>query len=168
MKAIELTNPFPACPADLPRAASSFNGGARFGRASVLKNFTAPLLGVKVPAGFPSPADDYIEERINLNDYIVTHPSATFYYRAEGSSMIDAGIFDGDLLVVDNSLTPRNNDIVVAIIDGERTLKQIKISNGKICLSPKNASFKPIEITESMNITICGVLVCNIHFHKRS
>ena len=134
---------------------------------SLLKNFTAPLLGVNIPAGFPSPADDYIEDRINLNDYIVTHPSATFYYRAEGNSMIDAGIFDGDLLVVDNSLTPQNNDIVVAIIDGERTLKQIKIANGKICLSPKNINYKPIEITDSMNITVCGVLVCNIHFHKR-
>src|SRR5436190_1444185 len=118
---------------------------------SLLKNFTAPLLGVNVPAGFPSPADDYIEERTNLNDYIVTHPSATFYYRAEGNSMIDAGIFDGDLLVVDNSLSPQNNDIVVAIIDGERTLKQIIIANGKICLSPKNVNYKPIEITDSMN-----------------
>lgn len=130
-------------------------------------DFTAPLLGVSVPAGFPSPADDYIEERINLNDYIITHPSATFFYRAEGNSMIDAGIFDGDLLVVDNSLTPQNNDIVVAIIDGERMLKQIKISDGMICLSPKNVSYKPIVITESMNIVVSGVVVCNIHFHKR-
>ena len=129
--------------------------------------FLAPLLGVRVPAGFPSPADDYIEARINLNDYIITHPAATFYYRAEGNSMVDAGIFDGDLLVVDNSLTPQDNDIVVAIIDGERTLKQIKLSGGKIFLFPKNVKYKPIEITESMNITVSGVVVCNIHFHKR-
>ena len=138
---------------------------AKAGKPSA--EYTAPLLGVHVAAGFPSPADDYIEARINLNDYIVTHPSATFYYRAEGNSMIDAGIYDGDLLVVDNSLTPQNNDIVVATIDGERTLKQIKIADGKICLSPKNANYKPIEITDSMHITISGVLVCNIHFHKR-
>ncbi len=125
-----------------------------------------PVLGVRVSAGFPSPADDYIEERINLNDYIVTHPSATFYYWVEGNSMTDAGIFDGDLLVVDRSINPQNNDIVVAIIDGERTLKQLKISSGKIWLSPKNINYKPIEITESMNMTLGGVVVCNIHFHK--
>lgn len=126
-----------------------------------------PLSGIRVPAGFPSPADDYIEERINLNDYIVTHPAATFYFWTEGNSMVDAGIFDGDLLVVDNSLTPQNNDIVVAVINGERTLKQLKIADGKVWLAPRNNGYKPIEITESMNLTVSGVVVCNIHFHKR-
>lgn len=129
--------------------------------------YLLPLLLARIPAGFPSPATDYIEERINLNEYIVTHPSATFYYWVEGNSMIEAGIFDGDLIVVDNSIKPKNNDIVLGVINGEITLKQIKMSEGKIFLAPKNPAFKPIEITDEMNFTIRGVIVCNIHFHKK-
>lgn len=126
-----------------------------------------PILTVRIPAGFPSPADDYLEERIDLNDYIVSHRSATFYYWVEGNSMEEAGIFDRDLIVVDNSLKPENNDIVQAVIDGEMTLKQIKIFDDKIFLYPKNVNYKPLEITETMNFLVRGVVICNIHFHKR-
>jgi DNA polymerase V len=129
--------------------------------------FMRPIMNVKVPAGFPSPADDYLEERIDLNSYLVTHPSATFYYWVDGNSMVEAGIFDGDLIVVDNSIKPQNNDIVLAVINGEMTLKQIKIANDKIFLAPKNSSFKPLELTEFMNFQVRGVVVCNVHFHKR-
>ncbi len=131
------------------------------------EKYLLPLLTTRIPAGFPSPATDYIEDRINLNEYIVTHPSATFYYWVEGNSMIEAGIFDGDLIVVDNSIKPKNNDIVLGVINGEITLKQIKMSDGKIFLAPKNPEFKPIEITDGMNFTVRGVIVCNIHFHKK-
>ena len=131
------------------------------------KKYLLPILAARISAGFPSPADDYLEERINLNEYIVTHPSATFYYWVEGNSMIEAGIFDGDLIVVDNSLKPKNNDVVLAVIDGEITLKQIKISEGKIFLAPKNPAYKPIIITDCMNFMVRGVIVCNIHFHKK-
>ena len=129
--------------------------------------FKLPLATLRVHAGFPSPADDYLEERINLNEYIISHPAATFFYWVEGNSLIEAGIFDGDLVVIDNSLKPQNNDIVQAVIDGEMTLKQIKMMGDKIFLYPKNPNYKPIEVTECMNFIVRGVVICNIHFHKR-
>ena len=129
--------------------------------------YLLPILAARIPAGFPSPADDYLEQKINLNEYIVTHPSATFYYWVEGNSMIEAGIFDGDLIVVDNSIKPKNNDVVLGVINGEITLKQIKMMDEKIFLAPKNPDYKPIEITEQMSFTVRGVIVCNIHFHKK-
>src|SRR5438552_3448972 len=108
-------------------------------RVKEAKPVSLPLMNVRVPAGFPSPADDYLEEKIDLNDFLIHHPSATFYYWVEGNSMEDAGIFDNDLIIVDNSITPQNNDIVLAVINGEMTLKQIKVSDDKIFLAPKNA-----------------------------
>lgn len=116
-----------------------------------------------VAAGFPSPAGDYLDNRIDIFEYLIQHPSATFYVRVKGNSMINAAIHDGDLLVVDRSIEPKNNQVVVAIIDGEFTVKRISKYNNKLYLIPENETFKPIEITETMDFEVWGVVTYVIH-----
>ena len=116
-----------------------------------------------VAAGFPSPAGDYIDNRIDIFEYLIQHPTATFYVRVKGNSMVNAAIHDGDLLVVDRSIEPKNNQVVVAIIDGEFTVKRISKYNNKLYLIPENEHFKPIEITETMNFEVWGVVTFVIH-----
>lgn len=111
-----------------------------------------------IPAGFPSPAGDYMEERINLNDHIVEHPSATFYFRADGESMIGAHIPPGALLIVDRSLRARSGSIVVAVVDGEFTVKRLDRTMNRMRLMPENPKFRPIEITEEMQCEVWGVV----------
>ncbi|HSY62717.1 MAG TPA: translesion error-prone DNA polymerase V autoproteolytic subunit [Cytophaga sp.] len=122
-----------------------------------------PLADGAVAAGFPSPAGDYIDNKIDIFEYLVQHPIATFYVRVKGNSMINASIHDGDLLVVDRSIEPRNNQIVVAIIDGEFTVKRISKYNNKLYLIPENEKFKPMEITENMGFEVWGVVTFVIH-----
>lgn len=122
-----------------------------------------PLLARPVPAGFPSPADDYIESTINLNDYLVSHKEATFYMRVEGDSMQGAGIFDGDILVVDRSLPKIDQSIVIAVIDGEFTVKQLLIKDGKPCLHAANENYKDIHIKPEQSFEIWGVVKFCIH-----
>ena len=88
-----------------------------------------PLFGSQVPAGFPSPADDHLESELDLNEYLIDHPSETFFVRAKGDSMQQAGIFDKDLLIVDRSLTAKHNDIVIAAVGGELTVKRLMSCN---------------------------------------
>ena len=116
-----------------------------------------------VAAGFPSPAGDYIDNRLDIFEYLIQHPTATFYVRVKGNSMVNAAIHDGDLLVVDRSIEPKNNQVVVAIIDGEFTVKRISKYNNKLYLIPENEHFKPIEITETMNFEVWGVVTFVIH-----
>lgn len=122
-----------------------------------------PLFDVKISAGFPSPAEDYVENKLDLNEYLIKHPSATFFIRVSGDSMINAGIFSGDLLIVDRAIEPTNNKIVIAVVDGEFTVKRIKKTNGKLYLIPENPSFKPMEITPELNCEIWGVVTNVIH-----
>lgn len=122
-----------------------------------------PLANGAVAAGFPSPAGDYLDNRIDIFEYLIQHPSATFYVRVKGNSMINASIHDGDLLVVDRSIEPKNNQVVVAIIDGEFTVKRISKYNNKLYLIPENETFKPIEITETMDFEVWGVVTYVIH-----
>ncbi len=112
----------------------------------------------KISAGFPSPADDYVDKKLDLNEYIIQHPAATFFVRVSGDSMVNAGIDTGDLLVVDRALEVKNNNIVLAVVNGEFTLKRIKKVNDKVYLAPENQSYKPIEIKEESNIEIWGVV----------
>lgn len=122
----------------------------------------APLFSHNVPAGFPSPADDYIQGRLSLDEHLVRHKDATFFVRAKGSSMVGAGIFDGDLLVVDKSLTPSSGDIVIAVIDGELTVKRLIQRNGAVILKPENPRFEEIELKDGQELQVWGVVTAAV------
>jgi len=122
-----------------------------------------PLAGSPVSAGFPSPAEDYIEMALDLNKELIKHPAATFYARVKGSSMIDAGIADGDLLIIDKALEPKDGDIAVCFIDGEFTLKRLALKEDGLYLMPANAEFKPIRITEENDFLVWGMLAYIVH-----
>ena len=107
-----------------------------------------PIMEGGISAGFPSPAQDYIDLKIDLNKELITNPSSTFYGRVKGSSMQDAGIMDGDILVIDKSIDPQDGDTAVCFIDGEFTLKYIKIEPDALYLVPANSNYQPISITE--------------------
>ena len=117
-----------------------------------------PLFGSQVCAGFPSPADDHIEEVIDLNELLVRNPPATFYVRAVGLSMIRVGIMDGDILVVDRSEKPCHGDIVVACLDGEFNVKTLEIKGGGAWLVPENDDFDPVRIESERDFKIWGVV----------
>lgn len=117
-----------------------------------------PLSGSWVRAGFPSPADDFIENSIDLNKELVKNPASTFYARVAGDSMVDMGIEEGDLLVIDKSLDPYNNCIAVCFLDGEFTLKRVELYDGHILLVPANEKFKPIKVTEDNDFMVWGVV----------
>ena len=126
-----------------------------------------PLLLVKTPAGFPSPGDDYVDKALDLNELVIKHPSATFFLRVQGESMKDAGIFDGDILVIDRALEAVSNDIVVAVLNGDLVVKKLEITNDrKIRLVASNQSYSPIEITPDMKFEIWGVVTYSLHPHK--
>ena len=125
--------------------------------------FSLPLFLERVSAGFPSPADDYMEDRLDLNRHLVKHPAATFFVRASGDSMRGAGIHSGDILVVDRSLEPVNNSVVIAVINGELTVKRIMKSREKLFLIPENESYRPIEIRDGMDFEVWGVVTTVIH-----
>jgi len=108
------------------------------------KKVFLPFAGSKITAGFPSPAAEDEEKRLDINDIVVTHPDATFYIRVKGNSMIDANINDGDILVIDRSLEARHNDIVVAIIDGDFTVKTLYLKNNIVKLLPANPEYPEI------------------------
>ena len=131
-----------------------------------IENFSLgdiPLYGDAVPAGFPSPADDYLDMDLNLHDYLVQHPSATFCVKAIGDSMVDAGIKSSDVMVIDRALTPKNNDIILAVIDGEFTVKRIKKNDDELYLIPANENYRPVKITEDMDFQVWGVVTFIIH-----
>ncbi len=122
-----------------------------------------PFYQSNVPAGFPSPAEDFMDLDLNLQEYLVQHPSATFCVRVTGDSMQNAGICSGDVMVVDRALEPQNNTIVLAILDGEFTVKRIQKKGQELYLKPENSKFKPIQITEEMNFQVWGVVTHIIH-----
>lgn len=124
---------------------------------------TCPTYVSPISAGFPSPADDYVEKNLDLNELMVNHPSATFYVRVEGDSMKDAGIQSGDLLVVDRAVEASDGKIVVAILQGEFTVKRISIRGKQITLLPENPLYSPIEVTEDSDFQVWGVVTYVIH-----
>ena len=117
-----------------------------------------PLFSHKVAAGFPSPADDYIEGRLSLDEHLIQHKDSTFFVRAKGNSMVGAGIFDGDLLVVDKSLSPASGDIVIAVVDGDLTVKRLIKRGETITLKPENPRFKEIEFHDGQELQVWGVV----------
>ena len=122
-----------------------------------------PLLGDSISAGFPSPAQDYIEAELDLNEHLISHPAATYFVRVAGNSMIDAGIFDDDILIVDRAIEPANKRIVIAILDGELTVKRLYIREGRWFLSPENEAVPNLEITSDSDLIIWGVVIYSIH-----
>jgi len=116
-----------------------------------------------ISAGFPSPAEDFLDKKLDLNDYLIKNPSATFFVKVNGNSMINAGISNGDILIVDRSLEPSDGKVVIGIINGEFTVKRIIKKGKKIFLKPENENFNPIEITEDMNFKIWGIVSYTIH-----
>ena len=122
-----------------------------------------PLVSAKVEAGFPSPADDHLERGIDLNEELIRNPAATFMVRVKGDSMRDAGIHAGDVLIVDKSLSPSDRKIVVAMIDGNFTLKRFRNRNGRVTLEAENPDFQPIEVMDGQELTIFGVVTYIIH-----
>ena len=126
-------------------------------------SFKIPYFEGGVSAGFPSPAEDYMDGKLDLNNLLINNPSSTYYVRVVGDSMRNAGIISGDLLVVDRSLEITNNCIVVAFLDGEFTVKRIKKTTNKMFLQPENSNYKAIEITEEMDFELFGVVAHAIH-----
>lgn len=122
-----------------------------------------PLLMTHIAAGFPSPADDYVEQKLDLNEYLVQHPAATFFVRVEGNSMVDAGIKSGDILIVDRALPVSNGAVVVAHIQGEFTVKRVEQRDNKVYLVPANTKYSPLLVTAEMDIEIWGVVAYVIH-----
>lgn len=122
-----------------------------------------PLFTAGVSAGFPSPADDFIDRSLDLNEYLIKHPAATFFVRVEGSSMIGSGIHPGDILIVDKALEPYDGSIVIAVVDGEFTVKRFKRERGRCWLAPENPAYAPIEIAGDMQLEVWGVVTYVIH-----
>ncbi len=118
-----------------------------------------PLVDENIKAGFPSPASDFLDLSIDLNKELIKHPNATFYGRVKGDSMKNAGISEGDLLVIDKSLEPVNGKIAVCFIDGEFTVKRIKIEENACWLMPENDDYKPIKVTEDNDFIIWGIVI---------
>ena len=125
--------------------------------------FKVPLFNHTIQAGFPSPADDYVAESLDLNEHLMPRKEACYLLRVSGESMIGANIHDGDLLVVDRSLTPANGKVVIAILDGQFTVKTLEKKRGKIRLLPANPAFEPIELKDEQELQIWGVVTRVIH-----
>lgn len=121
-----------------------------------------PMAGDRVQAGFPSPAEDFAVKRIDLNEVLITHPQATFLLRVAGDSMRDAGIFDGDTLMVDRAIKPRHGHIVVAVVDGEFTVKYLYQRAGRVKLKPANPTFPDIQMKEGQTLEVWGVVTASI------
>lgn len=121
------------------------------------------LYATSVSCGFPSPAEDYVDRALDLNELLIAKPSATFFVKAKGESMIGAGIFEGDLLIIDRSVTPKSGQIVLAVVSGEFTLKRLVKEKNEIWLYPENSKNQPLKITPEMEFEIWGVALHCIH-----
>ena len=143
----------------LPRSSAPVIGALRAERTPL----RLPLASSTVAAGFPSPADDYIDVGIDLNEVLIRHPSSTFFLRVSGDSMVEAGIQDGDLLVVDRSLDARPGQVVVAVLDGAFTLKRLARHQGRLRLEAANSAYPPLELHQCGDVQIWGVAIHVIH-----
>ncbi|OFX58737.1 MAG: peptidase S24 [Bacteroidetes bacterium GWA2_30_7] len=127
-----------------------------------VSNIKIPFVSSEVSAGFPSPAEDFIDKAIDLNKIFIKNVDATFCARVKGNSMVNAGISDGDLIIIDRSLEPQDNKIAVCFIDGEFTVKRIKIEKDTIWLLAENESYKPIKVTKDNEFVIWGIVTTAI------
>ena len=122
-----------------------------------------PLYEHRVPAGFPSPAADFTERTLDLNEFIVKHPAATFFVKVSGDSMQNAGIYEGDIIVVDKSLQAVHGNIVLALVHGEFTVKRLSYVGKKVFLQPENERYQPLEIKPDMDFEVWGVVIHVLH-----
>ena len=122
-----------------------------------------PLLSDSVSAGFPSPADDYTEENIDLNEHLISNPYSTFFLRVKGDSMINSGIKDNDLIIVDKSLAAKPGNIVIAMVDGEFTIKRLSTKNNELYLKAENNNYPDFNFKNYADIQIWGVVIYSIH-----
>jgi len=130
---------------------------------STFKKVKIPLLSDSISAGFPSPADDYTEENIDLNEHLISNPFSTFFLRVKGDSMINSGIKDKDLIIVDKSLTARPGNIIIAMIDGEFTIKRLSIKNNELYLKAENHNYPDFIFKNHIDVQIWGVVIYSIH-----
>lgn len=122
-----------------------------------------PLFESRVAAGFPSPAEDYIDKKLDLNELLVPNPDSTFFVRVEGNSMIGAGIHSGDILIVDRSIIPSDGKVIIAVLDGELTVKRLKQKDNRVFLLPENEDYDIIEVNPEQNFEVWGVVTSVIH-----
>jgi len=120
-----------------------------------------PLYLSRIAAGFPSPADDYLDDGLDLNEHLIKHPAATYFARAEGDSMIELGIFTGDLLIIDRAIQAEDGDVVVVAVDGLLTIKLLDLAHSR--LLPANKLYRPIEISAESQVYIEGVMLHTAH-----
>ena len=128
-----------------------------------LKSELYPLFSHSISAGFPSPASDYIDQRLDLTQYLGMHSEATFFLRVQGDSMQGAGIFDGDLLIVDRSVQAKSGNVVVAVVDGEFTVKRLQRRAGVTWLKAENPAYPPIELRDGQELEVWGVVSHVVH-----
>ena len=133
----------------------------RFSLAS--ERLKIPLLSDSISAGFPSPADDYTEENIDLNEHLISNPFSTFFLRVKGDSMLNAGIKDKDLIIVDKSLRAKTGNIIIAMVDGEFTIKRLSIKNNELYLKAENPNYPDFRFKNHIDIQIWGVVIYSIH-----
>ena len=141
--------------------------GIKIYYSEVESNIPLPYINEGIQAGFPSPAQGYISESIDLNSDLIEHPVSTFYGKVVGDSMVEEGIESGDILIIDRSLEPQNLDLAVCCLDGDFTLKRIKISNDKVWLLPSNKCYESILVTEDNNFAIWGIVTYVIKKYRR-
>lgn len=127
------------------------------------KKYRRPLFTATVAAGFPSPADDYIEGHLDLNEHLIKHPAATFFVRVSGDSMQGAGIHSNDLLIVDRAREPSDGSVVIAVLRGEMTVKRIRQEGEKIFLVPENDDYETLEVDDGADFEVWGVVTHVIH-----
>ncbi|HNS29293.1 MAG TPA: translesion error-prone DNA polymerase V autoproteolytic subunit [Tenuifilaceae bacterium] len=127
------------------------------------KEVKLPLVDAFISAGFPSPADDYIEGKLDLNRQLIKNPSSTFFARVRGTSMTDVGINDGDILIIDKSLEAKHNSVLVCFIDGEFTVKKVQKTKGELFLIPQSKDFAPIKVSRESDFRLWGVVTYCIH-----
>ncbi|WP_079988708.1 LexA family protein [Candidatus Protochlamydia sp. W-9] len=132
-------------------------------QASNRYNRPLPLFNSFIQAGFPSPADDYIEKALDLNELVIQRPAATFYVKVQGDSMQDVGIFSGDILVVDRSLTAYHKSIIVAVLDGEFTVKRLSVETERTYLLAENSAYPPLKLNPESQFEVWGVVTYVIH-----
>lgn len=125
-----------------------------------------PFFTETISAGFPSPAEDHMDKELDLNELLIEHPAATFFVRVSGNSMEDIGIHDGDTLIVDRALAPSDGSVVIAVLNGELTVKRIRKTARSLRLVPENSNMEPIRVTPEMDFEIWGVVTNVIHSIK--